>query len=84
MLIKKSIKDARRTRTRGANLGSSSDGAEGCGECDGMGFGHIAPHNQDAVAIDEILRESSGTATTNSGTQTGYSRAVSYTGLVLD
>jgi hypothetical protein len=49
-----------------------------------MSFCHIAPHNQDAVAIDQILWKSGGPATPYCGTQTGYSRAVSYPSLILN
>ena len=54
------------------------------GECNRMSLGHIAPHDQDTITIEQILRKSGGTATPYAGTQTGYSRAVSYTCLVLD
>ena len=53
-------------------------------ERDRVGFCHVAAHNQDTIAIDGILRISRSTATTKCCTQTGYCRAVSYTGLVLD
>ncbi len=32
------------------------------GKRDRVGFSHIAAHNQDAVAIDEVLRKGCGTA----------------------
>src|SRR5579883_2347578 len=54
------------------------------GKSDRMGFSHITTHNQDAVAIDKILRKSRSAATTECGAQTGHSGTVSYTGLVLD
>ena len=53
-------------------------------EGDRMGLGHIAAHNQDAVAIDQVLWKCCGAATSKRSTQTGYSGAVSYTGLVLN
>ena len=49
-----------------------------------MGLCHIAAHNQNSIAIHQVLRKCRGTATSQRGTQTGYGRAVSYTGLVLD
>src|SRR6266700_2408086 len=49
-----------------------------------MGLGHIAAHNQNSIAIHEILRKRGGATAPQRGTQTGYSGAVSYTGLVLD
>src|SRR5689334_9989017 len=50
----------------------------------GMGLGHVATHDQNSIAIDEVLRKCRGTATPQRCTQTGYSRAVSYTCLVLN
>src|SRR6266699_705962 len=44
----------------------------------------IASHNQNSIAIHEILRKRGGATAPQRGTQTGYSGAVSYTGLVLD
>jgi hypothetical protein len=54
------------------------------GERDRVGLCHIASHDQDAIAIDEVLREGRSAATAIGGTQTGYCRTVSYAGLVLD
>ena len=53
-------------------------------EGDRMRLGHIAAHNQNSIAIDEILRKCGGAAAPQRCTQTGYSGAVSYTGLILD
>src|SRR3989441_1284719 len=47
---------------------------------DGMGFGHVAAHDQDSIAIDEILREGRGAATPQCGTQTGHGGAVTTLG----
>ena len=54
------------------------------GKRDRVGLGHIATHNPDTVAIDQVLWKCCGAATTERSTQTGYSGAVSYTGLVLN
>ena len=54
------------------------------GKSDRVSLRHIAAHDQDAIAIDKILRKSRSAATTECGAQTGHSGTVSYTGLVLD
>ena len=45
---------------------------------------HVAAHNQNRVAIHQVLRKSCGSATSKRYTQTGYRGTVSYTGLVLN
>src|SRR5947209_17217787 len=45
---------------------------------------HIAAHNQNRIAIHQVLRKSGGSATSKRYTQTGYRGTVSYTGLVLN
>jgi hypothetical protein len=66
------------------NLGSKLFGFDNIAKCDRVGLGHIAAHNPNTVAIDEILRKIRGTATSQRRTQTGYSGTVSYTGLVIN
>ncbi len=53
-------------------------------ERDRVGLRHVAAHDKDSVAIDQILREVRRTTTPKRGTQTGYSGAVSDTGLVFN
>jgi hypothetical protein len=48
-----------------------------------MGLSHVAAHNPNTIAMNEILWKTRGTATTQRCTQTGYSGTVSYTGLVV-
>src|SRR2546421_4119066 len=66
------------------NLSSKLFGFDDIGKAYRMGLGHIAAHNPNAVAIDQVLWECCGAATSERSTQTGYSGAVSYTGLVLN
>src|SRR6266487_1343855 len=49
-----------------------------------VGLGHIAAHNQKSIAIHWVVGKCRGAATSTWGTPSGYGRAVSYTGLVLD
>ena len=53
-------------------------------KCYRVCFCHITAHDQDSITIDEVLWKGRGTTTPKCYTQTGYSRAVSYTGLVLN
>src|ERR1700760_334435 len=53
-------------------------------ERNGMCLSHITAHNQDAVAIDEVLWKGRSTTTTKCCAQTGHCGAVSNTSLVLD
>ncbi len=41
-------------------------------ESDGVSLGHIAAHDQDTVAIDQVLRKGGGPAAPKRSTQTGY------------
>jgi len=66
------------------NPGSKLFGFDNIGKAYRMGLCHVAAHNQNTVAIDQVLWESCGTATSERSTQTGYSGAVSYTGLILN
>src|SRR5947199_8213288 len=45
---------------------------------------HVAAHNQNRIAIHQVLRKSRGSATSKRYTQTGYRGTVSYTGLILN
>jgi len=66
------------------DLGSMLLGLHNIGKPDRMGLGHVAADDQNSIAINEVLRKCRGTATAQRCTQTGYSGAVSYTGLVLN
>jgi len=59
-------------------------GFDDIGKGDRVRLGHVAAHNQNSVAIDQILWEGRRAAASKRSTQTGYSGTVSYTGLVLD
>src|SRR6266851_5394975 len=77
-------RSARIVRINMDYLSTALFGLHHVGERNWMSFSHIAAHDQNAIAINKILRKSRGAAATERSTQTGYSRAVSYTGLVLD
>ena len=66
------------------NPGSKLFGFDDIGKSYRMGLCHVAAHNPNTVAIDQILWKCCGTATSERSTQTGYSGAVSYTGLILN
>src|SRR5579864_2604275 len=53
-------------------------------EADRVALSHIRALNDDAVAIDEVPLGGGRAATSEAGTQTGYSGTVSDTGLVGD
>ena len=50
----------------------------------GMGLGHVRAHEQDAVAVGQVLLVVGGRAAAERGAQTGHRGAMSYPGLVLD
>lgn len=47
-------------------------GPDNIGKGHRVRLGHIAAHNQDGIAIDQILRKGGGTAPPKRYTQTGY------------
>ena len=53
-------------------------------EADRVGLGHVRAHEQDAVAVGEVLLVGGGRAAAERGAQTGHRGAMSYPGLVLD
>ncbi len=53
-------------------------------EADGMGLGHVRAHEQDAVAVREVLLVVGGRAAAERRAQTGHRGAMSYPGLILD
>ena len=66
------------------NLGSKLFSFDNIGKGYRMGLAHVATHNPNTVAIDQVLWKCCGTATAQRRTQTGYSGTVSYTGLILN
>src|SRR5579859_5611320 len=66
------------------NLRPKLPGFDNIRKANRMGFSHIAAHDQYTVAINQVLWKTSSAATSQCCTQTGYSGAVSYTGLVLN
>ena len=66
------------------NLGPAFLGFYHVGIGDGMGLGHVTAHDQNSIAIDEVLWKGCGTATPQRCTQTGYGGAVSNAGMVLN
>jgi hypothetical protein len=75
---------AREMRVYMNDLGPALFGFDDIGKGHRMGLRHVAAHDQNTVAIDEVLREGGGPAAPQRYTQTGYGGAVSYTGLVLN
>ena len=53
-------------------------------EGDRMGFGHVRAHEQDAIAVGQVLLIGGGRAAAERSAQTGHRSAMSYPGLVLD
>ena len=53
-------------------------------EADGMGLGHVRAHEQDAIAVGQVLLVGGGRAAAERGAQTGHRGAVSYPRLVFD
>ena len=51
---------------------------------DRVGFRHIATHDQDAIAIDQVLLKSCCTAAPKRCAQTGHRRRVSNARLIFD
>jgi hypothetical protein len=57
---------------------------QGPAKGDGMGLGHVAAHDQDTVAVDQILLERRRSAASERGAQTGHRGGVSDARLVFD
>ena len=49
-----------------------------------MALGHVRALDDDAVGVQQVLREVRGAAATEASPQTGDGGGVSYAGLVLD
>ena len=59
-------------------------GLHGPAEADRVGLGHVRAHDQDAVAVGQVLLVVGGRAAAERGAQTGHRGGVSYPRLVLD
>ena len=59
-------------------------GFHGPAEADGVGFGHVGAHDDDAIAVGQILLIIRRSTAAEGGAQTGHRGAMSYPGLVLD
>ena len=53
-------------------------------EADRVGLGHVRAHEQDAVAVGQVLLVVGGRTAAERGAQTGHRGAVSYPRLVFD
>ena len=53
-------------------------------EADRMGLGHVRAHDQDAVAVGQVLLIAGGRTAAERGAQTGHRCAMSYPGLIFD